>query len=143
MHSKPGRFDLADRDAGCWEAAQLGWCTPQSGVVYYWDESNTTSPNYAQHLATAKAWHDGIGGLPLLWWQIPLGVPSTARGGSPGAYRDNKVHYMLTHAAEFTAAGGLGVVFGAGAPSQTTIASDGGQFQGLLDAYLAAPASLP
>jgi hypothetical protein len=40
-------------------------------------------------------------------------------------------------------AGGLAVVFGAGASNQTTLTSDGGQFQALSSAYSSAPAPLP
>lgn len=41
------------------------------------------------------------------------------------------------------AAGGLGMVFGTGAGNQTYITSDGGQFQGAVSGYFAAPAPLP
>jgi hypothetical protein len=57
--------------------------------------------------------------------------------------RDNRVHYILTHPAELTAVGGLAVVFGTGETHQTSIATDGGQFQSLSGSYLAAPAALP
>jgi hypothetical protein len=53
------------------------------------------------------------------------------------------VHYFLTHPSELTAAGGLAVVFSTGAGGQTDITTDGGQFQSLSGAYLAAPATLP
>jgi hypothetical protein len=58
-------------------------------------------------------------------------------------YRDNRVHYFLTHRAELTAVGGLGVVFSTGENHQTNITTDGGQFQSLSGAYLAAPVALP
>jgi hypothetical protein len=41
-----------------------------------------------------------------------------------------------------TAVGTLAVVFGTGNNSQTSIATDGGQFQALSSAYLASPAPL-
>jgi hypothetical protein len=53
------------------------------------------------------------------------------------------VHYYLTHPSELTAAGGLAVVFGTGNDFQTSVYSDGGQFQSLDAAYLAAPVPLP
>ena len=53
------------------------------------------------------------------------------------------MHYFLTHASELTAVGGLAVVFGTGEGHQTNITTDGGQFQELSNAYLAAPAWLP
>jgi hypothetical protein len=133
-----------DRDAGCYEAdAVASGCNPQTQIVWYLDETNTTTPNYSQELAQAQDFHAGIGGLPLIWWQTPLGVPSSTPGGTPNHFRDNHVHYYLTHPSELTAAGGLAVVFGTGNDFQTSVYSDGGQFQSLDAAYLAAPAPLP
>jgi len=130
-----------DRDAGCFDAQTESDCQ-RSGSGWYWDETNTTHPNFQDHLAVALAYHQGIGGLPLVWWQTPLGVPATAFG-STNHWRDNRVHYFLNHPDQLVAAGGLGVVFGAGASTQTTIATDGGQYQALSKAYLANPTPLP
>ena len=44
---------------------------------------------------------------------------------------------------ELTAVGGLGIVFGPGASTQTSVTTDGGQYQTLSKAYLASPAALP
>jgi hypothetical protein len=133
-----------DRDAGCYEAdAVASGCNPQYLTVWYLDESNTTTPNYAQYLASMQNYHTGIGGLPLIFWQTPMGVPSSNSGGTAFHFRDNHVHYFLTHASELTAVGGLAVVFGSGNNFQTSITTDGGQFQSLSAAYLAAPALLP
>ena len=79
----------------------------------------------------------------MIFWQTPEGVPSSTPGGSAFHYRDNRAHYFLTHASELTAMGGLGVVFSRGEGYQTDITTDGGQFQQLDAAYLAAPAALP
>jgi hypothetical protein len=130
-----------DRDAGCIEAAIDPNCM-RSGSGWYWDETNTTSPNFREHLAEARAYFDGLK-KPLVWWQTPLGVPSTTPGGTPHHYRDNRVHYFLSHPAELVAAGGLGVVFGRGSPSGTTISSDSGQFRTAAIAYFANPAPFP
>ncbi len=129
-----------DRDAGCFEAAPT-YCV-RSGT-FYWDESNQTHPNFQDHLASVTAYHLGIGGLPVVWWQTPEGVPASSPGGVDYRYRDNREHYFLTHAAQLTAAGGLAVVFSTGESHQTNILTDGGQFQALSSAYLAAPAALP
>ena len=91
---------------------------------------------------TAKKYHDGLG-LPLIWWQTPLGVPSSTPGGTPQHYRDNRVHYFLTHPSELVAVGGVGVVFGAGWGTQTNITTDNGQFKTPSTAYQANPAPLP
>jgi hypothetical protein len=129
-----------DRDAGCFESAPQPADCQRSSAGLYWDETNKTRPNFQEHLATVRAYHDGIGGLPVLWWQTPLGVPSAVTGGSVQHYRDNRVHYFLTHAPELVAAGGFGAVFGAGDGNQTEITTDGGQFQRLSRAYLESPA---
>jgi hypothetical protein len=141
-----------DRDAGCRELAALEKAanTPvtqadcDSGPgPWYWDETNQTHPNFQDNFAMASAFHTGIGGLPIVWWQTPFGVPSSTPGGTAGHYRDNKVDYFLKHPSELVAVGGLGVVFGSGAENQTTPVTDGGQYQTLSTQYLASPAVLP
>jgi hypothetical protein len=132
-----------DRDAGCFEVSpQPSYCT-RSGSGWYWDESNQTHPNFQDYLGVVHAYQGGIGGLPVIFWQTPEGVPSVAPGGTPYHYRDSREHYFLTHPAELTAVGGLGVVFSGGESHQTDITTDNGQFQTLHAAYLAAPAALP
>jgi hypothetical protein len=133
--------DTLDRDAGCFEAAIDPACQ-RGGGPWYWDESNATSPNFKEHLAWARAISDGLG-RPLLWWQMPFGVPSDRPGGTPEHYRDNRVHYLFSHVPEFVAAGGVGAVFGVGAANQTYITTDGGQFRAAVSAYYAAPVPLP
>jgi hypothetical protein len=130
-----------DRDAGCFEAAP-SYCQ-RGGTGWYWDETNQTHPNFQDHLAEAQQYHTGIGNLPIIWWQTPMGVPSSTPGGTDYHYRDNREHYFLTNPSQLTAVGGLGVVFSAGDGHGTTIASDGGQFQTLDSAYLKTPAALP
>ena len=130
-----------DRDAGCYEAGP-SYCSG-GGTGRYWDETNTTHPNFNDYLAQVEAYHTGIGNLPVVLWQTPEGVPSSTSGGTDYHYRDNRVHYFLTHPSELTAVGVLGVVFGDGEGHQTNVASDGGQFQQLSAQYLAAPAALP
>jgi hypothetical protein len=133
--------DMLDRDAGCFEAHADPGCQRNDGP-WYWDESNQTSPNFHEHLAWAKALHDGLN-LPIVWWQVPFGVPSSAPGGTVGHYRDNRVHYIFSHIAEFVAVGGLAAVFGVGANNQTYITSDSGQFQTAVKQYVANPIALP
>ena len=130
-----------DRDAGCMEAQSRAAACVRNGGPWYWDESNTSSPNFAQHLAQARRYFDGLQ-RPLLWWQTPLGVPAPAPSSGP-PWRDNRVRYFLTHPEQLVAAGGVGVVFSQGERNQTTLRSDGGQFKALSKAYLARPAALP
>lgn len=129
-----------DRDAGCFESVPQPSNCRRSGTGWYWDESNTTHPNFHDHFAQARATHEGLG-LPLLWWQTPMGVPGSTAGSS-GHYRDNRVHYFLTHAQELVEAGGVGVVFSPGSSGQTDITTDGGQFRTLYTSYLVNPAPL-
>jgi len=132
--------DLLDRDAGCFEAAVDPNC--MRGGTFYWDETNTTSPNFHEYLAWCKAISAGVG-RPMIWWQIPFGVPSATPGGTAGHYRDNRVHYIFSHIQEFVAAGGLGVAFGTGTGNQTTPDTDSGQFKGAVQMYYQAPVPLP
>jgi hypothetical protein len=134
-------IETLDRDAGCYEARIDPGCQ-RSGGPWYWDESNTSSPNFREHLAWARSLSDGVG-RPLLWWQMPFGVPSDKPGGSAGSYRDNRVRYLFAHTQEFVAAGGLGAAFGVGAANQTYISTDGGQFRQAAAVYFASPTPLP
>jgi hypothetical protein len=133
--------DVLDRDAGCFEAHTDPLCQ-RGGGPWYWDESNQATPNFHEHLAWVTSMHQGIS-LPILWWQVPFGVPSTTAGGTTGHYRDNRVHYIFSHVGEFIAAGGVGVAFGAGAANQTGITTDGGQFQTAVTQYFTSPTPLP
>jgi len=133
--------DMLDRDAGCFEAHVDPNCQRNDGP-WYWDESNQTTPNFHEYLDWAKAIGDGVG-KPILWWQVPFGVPSSTPGGTADHYRDNRVHYVFGHIGEFTAAGGVGITFGVGTGNQTYITTDGGQFKNAVGAYFAAPAALP
>ena len=134
-----------DRDAGCYEAffaSEDANCNRLAGTKFYWDAANLTAPTFTEHFAIARNLHVGLG-LPLLWWQTPMGVPSATTGGSRNAFRDNRVEYFLTRSSEVVAAGGMGVVFSPGHVTQTNINTDGGQFKRLSTQYLAAPAALP
>lgn len=132
-----------DRDAGCYEALpQPSYCQHQV-LPWYWDSTNQLHPNFADHLAEVQAFHAGLGNLPVIWWQTPMGVASTVSGGTPYHYRDNRAEYFLAHTADLVAVGGLGVVFSTGENHQTNLTTDGGQFQRLSTAYFAAPTGLP
>jgi hypothetical protein len=136
--------DPSDRDAGCYEVGYASGgktiCDVRSNV--YWDETNTKLPNFAQASKWAKAISQGLG-LPIVWWQIPLGVPSTTKGGTADHFRDNRVHYFFSHVGELIAAGGVGMVFGGGAGGQTSTSTDGGQYSNAVKAYFASPVALP
>ena len=72
--------DMLDRDAGCFEAHTDPDCQRNDGP-WYWDETNQTRPNFHEYLDWAKAISDGLG-KPMLWWQVPFGVPSATPGGT-------------------------------------------------------------
>lgn len=128
--------DMLDRDAGCFEA-QAPECQRQDGP-WYLDETNQTSPNFHELQAFAKTITDGVG-VPMMWWQVPFGVPSDTPGGTPERYRDNKVKYVFEHIEEFVEVGGVGIVFGTGAGNQTYITTDGGQFDAAVSSYYESP----
>lgn len=132
--------ETLDRDAGCFEARAPD-CRRDDGP-WYWDASERRSPNLAEHLEKVSVLHRETG-LPILWWQTPLGVPSEDEGGAPGAYRDNRVPILMAHTQRLVEAGGVGVVFGAGFERQTTVETDGGQLQAAAAAYAEAPTPLP
>jgi len=133
--------DVIDRDAGCYEVAGPNCgSTPRSNV--YWDETNASLPNFHQELTWAKAMTAGLG-LPMIWWQLPFGTPSSSPGGTAGHFRDNRVHYMLSHPSEYVAAGGVGAVWGTGASGQTDVTTDNAQFQMAVQKYFMAPTPLP
>lgn len=134
--------DMLDRDAGCFEAHTDPACQRGGKTGWYWDESNKTSPNFHEHLTYAKSLSTGLG-LPLMWWQVPFGVPSDTPGGTSGKYRDNRVRYLFAHVDEFVAAGGFAAAFGTGAANQTYITTDGDQFKNAVAGYYAKPVSLP
>lgn len=120
--------ETLDRDAGCFEEAEDPNCKRNGS--FYWSEAD-----FAAHLAWAKTIRT-VGRKPLLWWQMPLGTPSSSPGGSPGRYRDNRVQYLFANTWRFAKAGGIGAVFGKGKANQTTVSTDGGQFKNALTKYL-------
>jgi hypothetical protein len=132
--------DMLDRDAGCFEAHVDPQCQRTDGP-WYWDESNRTSPNFHEYLDWSRTVALGLR-KPILWWQIPFGVPSSTPGGTAGHYRDNRVHYIFSHLQEFVSVGGLGVVFATGAGNQTYITTDGDQFKRAVSTYFAMPTPL-
>lgn len=133
----------SDRDAGCFEASPPpAECAGRGNGPFYWDENNVATPNYSQSLAQWSTVRSRLGNLPILFWQTPMGVPSATPGGTPGHFRDNHVNYMLTHPTQYTAIGVFAIVFSAGGSTSATIATDGGQFARLYQAYLANPAPL-
>ena len=132
--------DTLDRDAGCFEAGVDPLCRRSDGLVY-WDVTNRATPNFEDHFAWAKTVHERTG-LPVLWWQTPLGVPSDKPGGTSKKYRDNRVKYFFEHPDEIVAAGGFGMAFGTGAPNQTDVTTDDGQFANAVTKYYGAPASI-
>jgi hypothetical protein len=134
----------SDRDAGCFEVpSPVAECAGRGNGPFYWDEANVTTPNYNQDLAQWTTVQGALGGLPILFWQTPMGVPSTTPGGTPNHYRDNHVHYMLTHGSQYAAAGVFALVFSGGGSTSASITTDDGQFARLSQAYLANPAPLP
>jgi len=136
--------ETLDRDAGFWETnGGGGTCSVTGGPrgAVYWDETDTTLPNFSQHLRWVTALTARLG-RPALEWQTPLGVPSNTCGGSNEQWRDNRVHYFFGHVPELIDAGVAGMTFGTGAGAQTNLATDGDQLKTAATAYAAAPVAL-
>ena len=124
-----------DHDAGCFEVQ--GTNCQRAGSGWYWSTSD-----FQTNFSNAQTLSQTIG-KPLLWWQTPLGVARSEPGGTTNRYRDNRVQYFFAHPSQLVAAGAFGVVFGAGASTDTFITTDGGQFQRATRDYFAAPVPLP
>jgi hypothetical protein len=128
----------SDRDAGCREVASPPPECQNGSAPFYWDASNKTSPNFHDSQKQYSDYRAALGnGLPILWWQTPMGVPSDTPGGTDQHYRDNHVDYMLTNTQEYGDMHTIGMVFSAGGSHQTSISTDGGQFARLSAQYLA------
>jgi hypothetical protein len=128
----------SDRDAGCEEvSAPPPECSGRGSGPFYWDENNVNSPNFEQSISTWSTYRSDLpNGLPIIWWQTPLGVPSSSRGGYTNHYRDDHVDYMLKNAYQYGNIDTFGIVFSGGASSQTSITTDNGEFATLLKQYL-------
>jgi hypothetical protein len=136
--------ETLDRDAGFWETGGGGsTCSLDQGPrgVVYWDDSNLTLPNFAQHLTWVRALTDELQ-RPALWWQTPMGEPSDTCGGTDEHYRDNRVRYFFDHVDDLVSAGGAGMTFGTGAGGQTNLATDNDQLKTAAATYMAAPYAL-
>jgi hypothetical protein len=134
--------ETSDRDAGCMEVSSPpSECSGRVGP-FYWDELNQTSPNFVENQDEYQTVAAMLN-LPILYWQTPLGVPSSTPGGYNQHYRDDHVDYMLKNPKQYTAINTFAIVFGAGAGSQTNISTDGGEFATLFQLYLNDPAPLP
>ncbi|TWD76520.1 hypothetical protein FB547_112156 [Variovorax beijingensis] len=128
----------SDRDAGCREAASRPAECQNGSAPFYWDASNKTSPNFHDSQKQYSDYRAALGnGLPILWWQTPMGVPSDTPGGTDQHYRDNHVDYMLRNTQEYGDMQTFAIIFSAGGSHQTSIATDGGQFARLSAQYLA------
>ena len=112
------------------------------GENRWWDASNQTLPNFAQHFQWVAELKNIIE-KPLVWWQIPLGhadspninaVAPFTQGYQQG-YKDNRVDYFLTHTNDIVSMGGVLVAFGAGANHQTNPLTDGGNLVRLVNNY--------
>lgn len=99
---------------------------------------NIASPNFHESQRQISDYRAALGnGLPILWWQTPMGVPSATPGGTDLHYRDNRVDYMLRNTQEYGDTHTFAIVFSPGGAVQTSISTDGGQFARLSGQYLA------
>lgn len=103
----------------------------------YGDENNINTPNFHQSQTSCLDYRTALGnGLPILWWQTPLGVPSSTPGGTNQHYCDNHVDDMLRTTQESGNGHIFAIASGSGGTYQTANKTDGGQFARLLGLYL-------
>jgi len=125
----------SDRDAGCFEDPNpVDACKNRGNGPFYKDEAM-----FKQGIEQWNTVRSHLGGLPILYWQTPMGVPSSTPGGTPKHYRDNHVQYMLTHTKQYADNGTFAIVFSGGDATSADITTDGGQFARLFKEYLANP----
>jgi len=126
--------EMSDRDAGF--------------NTRWWDDTDTTLPDFAQAIAWVERLGAGLGLAPL-WWQVPYGhvglenMCDMSVMPPYGRWEDNRVAYVFDHPERFAAAGSLGVAFGAGEGCQTTPTTDDGYFVGRAAGYYALGAGRP
>lgn len=132
--------ETLDRDAGCFEVQAEG-CTRDDGP-WYWPVSDNGAPDFDAYLDDMQSLSEGTG-LPLVFWQMPMGAPSDTSGGQPGQYRDTRVKHFFETPEAYAAAGGVAVMFGPGWTGQTDLSTDGGQFEGYWNGWRKAPMILP
>ncbi len=118
--------DPSDRDAGYYES---------QGRDTWWDETNATLPSFRQAFTWTKVLAEALG-LPVIYWQIPLGNMSQA--DRTDHWKDNRVDYFFAHLDEVVDAHIAGLFFGAGAGGMTTPETDGGNLVAKTVAYRAA-----
>ena len=135
--------ETSDRDAGYYQTVK--------STDSWWDATDATLPDYAQHLTWVKALTEALG-TPALYWQTPVG--NASQNNTADHYQDNRVDYFFggsaagvesgapaTVSAHWSALGAahvIGVAFGAGEGTQTTPDSDGGYLVAKTKAYVAA-----
>ena len=86
-----------DADSSCMTArprrgllrgARRPHCQRNDGP-WYWDETNQTAE--LPRVPRIREADQRRPRRPIIWWQIPFGVPSATPGGSADHYRDNRV----------------------------------------------------
>lgn len=115
--------ETSDRDAGYYQSI---------GQNRWWDATNKTLPDFAQAIGWAKDVAEKVG-KPLIWWQIPVGNMSEPNTNQH--WKDNRVAYFFSHTSQLAAAHSVGMAFGAGASTQTTPSTDGGNLVSKVKAY--------
>jgi hypothetical protein len=124
--------DILDGDAGFY--------TLKRQQDFWWDATNATLPNFNQHFTWAEALAGEVG-LPLLWWQLPVGNMSLP--DKSGQWTDNRLDYFFGHTQQVADAHGVGMAFGDGLEDQTTPSTDDGNLVSKVKAYAAAGGQPP
>jgi hypothetical protein len=125
-------WDTSDRDAGYY--AQ--W----DGGAHFWDTANVTLPHFKQYATFLNLIYSKTGKKNVLW-QTPYG--NSTLNNTTNRWKDNRVEYFIGNAGagyvnnlkDFTNAGVVAIMFGAGQGDQTTESTDGGVFKNLAKNY--------
>ncbi len=115
--------EASDRDAGYYQSI---------GQSRWWDATNKTLPDFDQAIGWAKDVAEKVG-KPLVWWQLPVG--NMSEPDTNQHWKDNRVDYFFSHTSQLAAAHSVAIAFGAGAGTQTTPSTDGGNLVSKVKAY--------
>ena len=126
--------EILDRDAGCFEVGTDPACKRAVDNPYWSDQG------FRDHLAWAKEIGDGLG-KPIMWWQMPLGSPALHPEPRGTTATTEPAGSSRIPPSSSLPVGSAGVR--RRRDHQTTLSSDGGQFQKLSAGYMGSAAQLP
>jgi hypothetical protein len=111
-------YNLIFNDVSDYDAGYLKYVAGKAGA--FWDETNTTYPNYARwqnYLSGVLAQNPG---KKAFIWQIPTGNQHfSTMNNTTNHYQDNRVSYFFANTTTVKNLGVVGLLFGHGQDTQT------------------------